>query len=295
MKLGFIGVGTVGVALARKLSDAGYPVTAVSSKNGDSARKLAGTIDGCRPVNNQGVADAAELVLIATPDDAIAEVARGVGWHRGQGVVHLSGADSVDILQPAREDGASVGAFHPLQTFASVAQAIENIPGSTFALEAEEPLLATLKEMAEAVGGHWIELEASDKTIYHAAAVMACNYLVTLMKLSTDLWDKFGVPRQEAVRALLPLVRGTLHNIETVGIPGCLTGPIARGDTGTVSKHIQALRKSAPELLDAYRELGLQTVPIALAKGKIDNGRAEELKELLRKPAGKNINTERSR
>jgi len=287
MKLGFIGAGTVGGALARKLSDAGYSVAAVSSKHGESAIELAATIDGCRPGGNQEVADAAELVLIATPDDAIAEVVRGVEWHRGQGVVHLSGADSVDILQPAREAGASVGAFHPLQTFAGVAQAVENIPGSTFALEAEETLLAKLKEMAQAVGGHWIELEASQKVLYHAAAVMACNYLVALMKLSADLWDGFGVPREQAVRALLPLVRGTLHNIETVGIPGCLTGPIARGDTGTIIKHIQALHKSAPELLPAYRELGLQTVPIALAKGKIDSGRAEELKELLGKPAEK--------
>jgi len=285
VKLGFIGVGTTGAALARKLSDAGYPVVAVSSLGGDSARNVAGTIDGCQPVTNQGVADVAELVLIATPDDAIAEVVCGVGWHRGQGVAHLSGADSVDILRPAHEAGAFVGAFHPLQTFASVVQAVENIPGSTFALEAGEPLLTTLKEMAEAVGGHWIELGASDKIIYHAAAVMACNYLVTLMKLSTDLWDNFGVSRQEAVRALLPLVRGTLHNIETVGIPGCLTGPIARGDIGTVNKHIQALQKSAPELLDVYRGLGLQTVPVALAKGKIDNGRAEELKKLLQPSA----------
>ncbi len=285
MKLGFIGAGTVGAALARKLSDAGYPVAAVSSKNGASAKKLAGTVDGCQPADNQGVADTAELILIATPDDAIAEVARGVGWRRGQGVVHLSGADSVDVLQPAREAGALVGAFHPLQTFAGVAQAVENIPGSTFALEAEEPLLTTLKEMAQAVGGHWIELEASQKVLYHAAAVMACNYLVTLMKLSTDLWSDFGVSCEQAVRALMPLVRGTLHNIETVGIPACLTGPIARGDTGTVNKHIQALLKSAPELLDAYRELGLQTIPIALAKGKIDNGRAEELKKLLQPSA----------
>ena len=93
-----------------------------------------------------------------------------------------------------RETGARWAAIHPLQTFASVNQAIENIPGSTFAVEAEEPLLSTLKEMAAALGGHWIELKASDKVAYHAAAVMACNYLVTLVKLATDLWQTFCIP-----------------------------------------------------------------------------------------------------
>jgi predicted short-subunit dehydrogenase-like oxidoreductase (DUF2520 family) len=106
-----------------------------------------------------------------------------------------------------------VGGFHPLQTFAGVKQAIENIPGSTFALEAEEPLLATLKDMATALGGRWIRLKAGDKVAYHAAAVFASNYLVTLVKMSTDLWQTFSIPADQATRALLPLIRGTLNAI----------------------------------------------------------------------------------
>ena len=285
VKLGFIGVGTVGTALSLKLSDAGYPVVAVSSRSQTSARKLAQAIGGCLPVGgNQEVADAAELVFITTPDDAIALVASQIQWRKGQSVVHCSGADSTDILQPARKAGACVGVFHPLQTFADVTQAIENIPGSTFALEAEEPLLKTLKDMAEAVKGHWIELKASDKVLYHASAVIACNYLVTLVKSAVDLWQTFGIPRHQATRALLPLIRGTIHNIDTVGIPKCLTGPIARGDTGTIEKHLNALQKTAPDLLPIYRELGLQTIPVALAKGKISQHQADELREILKQP-----------
>jgi predicted short-subunit dehydrogenase-like oxidoreductase (DUF2520 family) len=177
---------------------------------------------------------------------------------------------------------AYVGVFHPLQTFANVRQAIQNMPGSTFALEAEEPLLTTLKDMATALGGHWIELKASDKVVYHASAVIACNYMVTLVKLATDLWQTFDIPRHQATQALLPLIRGTIHNIDTVGIPQCLTGPIARGDTGTIKKHLHALQKVAPSLLSTYRELGLQTIPIALAKGRINQHQAEELKAILK-------------
>jgi predicted short-subunit dehydrogenase-like oxidoreductase (DUF2520 family) len=283
LKLGFIGAGTVGTALAVRLNQSGYPVVAVSSRSQASAQKLAQAVGGCRVFDsNQAAADNAELIFITTPDDAIAPIANEIHWHPGQSVVHCSGADSVASLEPARKAGAEVGAFHPLQTFASVKQAIDNMPGSTFALEAEEPLLATLKEMASALGGNWVVLKASDKVLYHASAVIACNYLVTLVKLAGDLWPTFGVPPQKATQALLPLLRGTLHNIETIGIPNCLTGPIARGDIGTINKHLDALAQTAPHLLPTYRELGRQTVPIALAKGKIDQSRAKELETVLK-------------
>ncbi len=282
LKLGFIGAGTIGSSLALQLSSKGYPVVAVSSRHQTSAGNLAQAICGCSPVNsNQAVADTAELVFITTPDDVIASVASQTKWHRGQRVVHCSGADSTDILEPARKSGACVGVFHPLQTFASVKQAIENTPGSTFALEAEGPLLKILQTIATALGGRLIELKANDKVVYHAAAVIACNYLVTLVKLATDLWQTFGIPINQATEALLPLVRGTIHNIETVGIPECLTGPIARGDSGTIKKHLGALQKAAPDLLTTYRELGLKTIPIALAKGRIDEHQAEELRSIL--------------
>jgi predicted short-subunit dehydrogenase-like oxidoreductase (DUF2520 family) len=282
LKLGFIGAGTVGTALSIRLSERGYQVVAVSSRSRSSAEKLAESVSGCRTVDSsQDVADAADLVFITTPDDAIASVAAGVQWHNGQNVVHCSGADSTETLEPARERGAHTGAFHPLQTFASVKQAIDNIAGSTFAVEAEEPLLSTLKDMATSLGGQWIELKASDKVIYHAAAVIACNYLVTLVKLATDLWQTFNVPPDRATRALLPLLRGTIHNIDTIGIPKCLTGPIARGDTGTIKKHIKALQEAAPAVLPTYLEIGRQTIPIALAKGRINEQQAEELQAIL--------------
>ncbi len=284
IKLGFIGAGTVGTALALRLSQRGYRVVAVSSRSQTSAEKLAQAINDCRAVNKQAVADAADLIFITTPDGAIAPVVSEIKWHPGQSVIHCSGADSTDILEPAKKSGAQVGAFHPLQTFASVKQAIDNIPGSTFAVEAEEPLLATLKDMATALDGSWIKLKASDKVLYHAAAVIACNYMVTLIKLATDLWQTFNVPTQQATKALMPLLRGTLNNIDNVGIPHCLTGPIARGDTGTINKHLIALEKVAPSLLSTYRELGLQTIPVALGKGRINKQQAEELQAILQQP-----------
>ena len=282
LKTGFIGAGTTGTALAVRLSQKGWPVVAVSSRTLSSAQKLARRVSNCQAYSTtQELADVAEMVFITTPDDVIAEVCGKVQWHKGQSVLHCSGAHSVDILEPAKKLGVAVGSFHPLQTFADVDQAIRNLPGSTFALEAEEPLLSTLKELVHLLNGNWVRLGSGDKVLYHTAAVFACNYLVTLVKLALDLWKDFGVSSKEATRALLPLLKGTLNNIDNIGVPDCLTGPIARGDLGTIERHLRALDAKNPSLLTTYKELGLQTIPIALAKGKVNEQKAEEMRALL--------------
>ena len=282
LKTGFIGAGTTGTALAVRLSEKGWPMVGVSSRSLSSAQKLASRLSNCQAYHTtQELADVAEMVFITTPDDVIAQVCSEVHWHKGQSVLHCSGAHSVDILEPAKRLGAAVGSFHPLQTFADVDQAIANLPGSTFAVEAEEPLLSTLKELTHLLNGNWVKLGSGDKVLYHAAAVFACNYLVTLVKLAQDLWKDFGVSSNEATRALLPLIRGTINNIYNIGLPDCLTGPVARGDLGTIERHLSALENKSPSLLSTYKELGLQTIPIALAKGKVNEQKAEQMKGLL--------------
>ncbi len=271
--------------MAASLAKQGYDVAGVYSRSLSSSERLVKMVPGCRIHNSsQELADRCDMVFTTTPDDTIPKVVSQTAWRSGQSVAHCSGADSTEVLAPAKLSGAQVGCMHPLQTFASIAHAIENLPGSTFALEAEEPLLSLLKEMATKLGGNWVVLRAEDKVLYHAAAVIACNYLVTLTKLATDLWQIFGVATPEATRALVPLLRGTVNNIANVGLPNCLTGPIARGDLGTVRKHLDALKDRAPTVLPTYQELGQQTIPVALAKGRIDKERARDLRDLLSLP-----------
>jgi len=282
LRTGFIGAGMTGTALAVRLADRGWPVIAVSSRKPASARRLAASVPGCRAYDtSQEVLDSTDLIFITTPDDAIERVCSELDWHSGRSVVHCSGAHSVDILAHAAQQGAAVGSFHPLQTFASVEQAVQNLPGSTFGLEAEGPLLSTLRELTALLDGTPVLLGPGDKVLYHAAAVLASNYMVTQVKLALDLWREFGVSPEEATGALLPLLQGTLNNIRTVGLPGCLTGPIARGDLDTIERHLVALQDRNPSLLAVYRELGLHTVPIALARGRIDEEKAEAMKALL--------------
>jgi len=284
MKIGFIGAGRVGTSLALLLSEQGYNITAVFSRSHSSSRKLAENIKDCRIFpGSQEVADNADFVFITTPDDVISSTADSIRWRKNQMVVHCSGADSTDILASASQAGAITGVFHPLQTFGSTRQALESIKGSTFAVEAHEPLLGILKKMAADFGGNWIVVKAEDKVVYHVAAVFACNYLVTLMRMSTDLWQNFGIPPKHSIQSLLPLMKGTIRNMEAIGLPDCLTGPIARGDTGTISKHLVALSEKAPHLISTYKELGLKTIPIALDKGSINKSQAFELEATLTK------------
>jgi predicted short-subunit dehydrogenase-like oxidoreductase (DUF2520 family) len=280
--VGLIGAGITGSALAIQLSREGYKIVSVNSRTLDSSRRLAGKIPGCLICNTaQQVADSAKAVFLTVPDDKIAEITANITWHSDQIVIHCSGVHSTDILQSARRYGASVCCMHPLQTFASIDEAVNNIRGSTFTLEGDDKALAVIVDMATALKGNIIKLKPSDKVLYHAAAVILSNYLITLMKMATDLWQHFGISQDDAVKYLLPLLKGTLNNIEKAGIPYCLTGPIARGDIGTVQKHLTALKNEHPEILDVYRILGLQTIDIALAKGRISIEIADNLRAAL--------------
>jgi len=280
--MGFIGAGRVAGSLAVALRQAGYAVSAVASRTIASAEHLAARVEGCSICqNNQAVVDSCKLVFITTPDDVIPAVASRLRWHPGQVAVHCSGADSAEVLSTAASQGAAVGVFHPLQTFAGGKADTTGLQGITFSLEAQEPLLAELKDIAQMLGGHWIVLRAEDRALYHTSAVIASNYLVALISTAASLWETFGTNAQVATSALLPLMKRTLDNIERVGLPGCLSGPIARGDAGTIRRHLQAIRAHAPNLEVMYRELGQITLSIARTTRRLDVATIEDLSKAL--------------
>src|SRR3954469_4452501 len=237
--LGFVGAGRAGTALARGLAAVGWPVVAVSSRTAAHAEALAACLPGARALPDaQGVADVADVVFLTVPDAAISAVAEAIAWTRGQGVVHASGVESVAPLAAAARQGALAGSFHPLQTFAAVPppDALAPFVGVTCALEGDHTLLPRLEAMARALGARPQALPPETKLMYHTAAVLASNYLVTLLHLAADLWGACGIAPEEATAALLPLVRGAVENVAAHGTVDALTGPIARGDVSTVAK-----------------------------------------------------------
>ena len=268
--------------MAMGLSRIGYQISAAYSRSLKSTERLAGMLPDCHVCQQpQKVADISDMVFITTPDDAITSVAEQIYWRRGQYVLHCSGALSLDVLEPAQRDGAVTGSLHPLQSFASIDQAVINLPGSTFAIEGKEEVLSLLKQIVSLLKGNAIVLKAGDKALYHAAAVFTSNYTVTLLGMASNLWQAFGIPQAEAVSALLPLLRGTVDNIDSIGLPNCLTGPVARGDLDTIKKNLEAITASCPSLLSVYKEMGRQSIPIAVASGSIDEEKAGMLRGIL--------------
>ncbi|HEY0072352.1 MAG TPA: DUF2520 domain-containing protein [Chloroflexia bacterium] len=287
--IGFIGAGKVGTALASLLHARGVNVRAVAGRTTTSSHRMAVAArlaPGTATSRAATVAHSA-IVFLTVPDDAIGplckEIAREGGWREGQGVVHCSGALPSSVLQPARDMGALVASFHPLQTFASTEAAIAHMPGSTFAIEGDAPLVEQLDQLARVLDGIAIHLTATQKTLYHAAAVIASNYTVTLAALASDLLVSQGIApdTNTALHYLMPLLRGTVDNLDALGLPDALTGPVARGDAGTVARHLAALDQSAPHLAQVYRDLGKSTLPIAAEKNHLTQETIESLKQAL--------------
>ena len=292
--IGFIGAGKVGTALASLLHARGVDVVAVSGRSMADARRmaLAAGLGGTAAKERAATLAGADIVFLTVPDDAIAplckEIAAEGGWRYGQGVVHCSGALSSEVLQPARDSGALVASFHPLQAFASLSAALDNIPGATFALEGDPALVAQLDRLVELLGGTALHLRAGEKTLYHAAAAIASNYTVTLAALASDLLVREGVAPDlnTALHYLMPLLKGTVDNLDTLGLPDALTGPLARGDVGTIARHLEALEACAPELAHLYRHLARLTLPLAREKGHLDSEMVRGLERLLENSDG---------
>ena len=287
-RIGFIGAGRAGSALADGLTRAGYTVAAVYSRSADSAARVA---ERCAPQTDaapsaQAVADACDVVFVTTPDDAIEPVAASVRWGADHRAVHCSGGLPSSILAPVRGAGGEAGGFHPLQTFAATRGAHSGaalLEGVTVAIEAEGALRAELQEMAEAMGCRPIVVSAEDKALYHIGGVLACNYVAALFDQAAGLWEQIGIDRADAERGLMTLLRSTVDNVARLGARGSLTGPIARGDEGVVRRHLDEIGSRAPALEGAYRELGLLALDLARRNGSIEEDAARALETALRK------------
>jgi len=282
-RIGFIGAGRVARALAWGLAKGNCNVVAAASRSIGSARQLAQKIAGCKATEAQEVVDCSDLVFITVPDDAIAAVASSLDWRADVAVAHCSGATEVAALAAAARAGAAIGGFHPLQLFADPEVALAGLPGCTIAIEAEGPLSSQLERLAVALQCRTMRLPPGCRVRYHVGAHYAGGFIIALLKQATDLWQSFGIEREDALRALLPLLRGTAASVERSGLAQGLAGTYSRGDFGTVEKHLAELAHAGPEALRLYCELALRSIPLGLERGGYDEHRAEAMRVLLRR------------
>lgn len=280
--LAFLGPGRLGCALAEAADGAGYD-TVLWGRRRSSWRSTANL-----PSDRQFVGDlpsilsSAQAIFLTTDDQALPELAdrlaRSGLLRAGQFVFHCSGVETADVLDPARAAGPEVGSVHPLQAVTATRRSFRGI---YFSVEGDQAAVAWGEFFVRALGGYPVRLSTAVKDLYHAAASLASNGLVSLVGAAEALLVEAGIARTEAAQMLLPLLTGTLENLEDTAPTGALTGPVARGDVATVRRHLSVLTARAPHLLSLYRELARAALPLARAQGLAPVSRLGEIEALL--------------
>jgi predicted short-subunit dehydrogenase-like oxidoreductase (DUF2520 family) len=283
LRIGIIGAGRVGAVIGAALAAAGHRVVAASGVSAESIARVERLLPQTRLLPVDQVPHGVDLVLLAVPDDALAPLARGLAEagaiQPGQVMAHLSGAHGIGVLEPLRAAGADLMALHPAMTFSRHPRDLDRLAeGISFGVTAPPPLRALATRLVADLGGsvEWIDEDA--RPLYHAALAHGANHLVTLTNEALDRLRDAGVRHPE--RVLGPLLRAALENTLAHG-DAALTGPVARGDAGTIARHLAVLRDVAPDSVPAYLALARRTADRAIAGGRLRPVDAEPLLGVL--------------
>jgi len=285
---GVVGAGRVGAVLGSALRAAGHAVVGVSAVSAASRDRADALLPGVPVLEVPDVVERAELVLLTVPDDALTDLVAGLattgGWQPGQLVVHTSGRFGWRVLGPAVASGAIPLALHPAMTFTGTSLDLVRLTDCCFGVTAPGPVLPIAQALVVEMGAEPVVVDEDLRPLYHAALAHGANHLVTLVSQSLELLRLAGV--DEPGRLLGPLLSASLDNALRRG-DDALTGPVARGDAGTVAVHVEALTAAgAADVLATYRSLARTTADRALASGRLRAAAAEALLSALAEPHG---------
>ncbi|MDR5749924.1 MULTISPECIES: DUF2520 domain-containing protein [unclassified Caballeronia] len=267
-RLGFVGAGRLARCVSRAWSRAGYPVTAIASRSPGPARALADQLPGCLVAENpQAVAARADIVFLTVPDDEIGAAANALridpSGSGARAVVHCSGATPVDVLAPVRAQGGGIGGFHPLYLFGGVDGDLTRIQGCSVTIEAAPELGETLDGLAHALGCHPLSIPPGGRMLYHAAAHYAASFALAALSETVALWQQLGFSEDDALRAVLPMLAGTIETAREKGLAGALAGPVSRGDAGIVDKQLALLDDLGGDHATLYALMTRRTIELA--------------------------------
>jgi predicted short-subunit dehydrogenase-like oxidoreductase (DUF2520 family) len=287
--LNIVGCGRLGKALARAWQAQGdWTIRCVLNRSLPSAERAVDFIGAGRAVASATDLDAADVTLIATGDAVIEATCRTLAragvFESGQIVFHASGAISSDTLDAARQCGASVASAHPIKSFADPEAASADLAGTWCGMEGDESALRVLRPAVEALGMHCLDIDPAAKTLYHAGASIASNYLVTLVDSALRCYELAGVPRDVGAEIVATLIFGTASNVSRLGPAAALTGPVARGEVDIVAGHLDALDAADADLAQLYRALAIATLHLARTQGTASEESLRALATLLAGP-----------
>ncbi|RXR26990.1 DUF2520 domain-containing protein [Oerskovia turbata] len=303
--VGVVGAGRVGAVLGSALRATGHAVVGASGISEASRERIELLLPGVPVLEVEDVVRRSELVLLAVPDDALPGLVSGLAevgaWQGGQIVVHTSGRYGARVLDPARAQGAIPLAIHPAMTFSGTSLDLSRLEGTTFAVTGPAPVQPIGQALVVEIGGEPVVVEEEARGLYHAALAHGANHLVVLVAQAAQALEAAGI--EQPGRVLAPLLSaaldGATRSADAAGGAGpgaiaALTGPVSRGDVGTVAEHLEVLRvlavTSAQEIAPrvaatdvpaSYRELSRGATSRALAAGRIDARQAQELLDVL--------------
>ena len=278
----------MGCALAIALSRKGFGIGGVYNRTAETVEFLA-EILGRRPQDCiRPVMANSDVVFVTVADDYIEKMAEDIASSTGDAAIrgkvffHCSGALDSGALNALAGLGGHTGSLHPIQTFADRQNGWEGLLSNIyFGFEGCQQAFETARKIVSAFGGAMIEIKKEDKPLYHAAACMLSNYMVTLSDTAAGILESIGIDREDGMKAFMPLLEKTVKNIGAAGPAKALTGPISRGDWQVVGSHVKSIDRKCPEAGEVYRTLGRKTVRLAAAEGKIGKESVDKLYEAL--------------
>ena len=281
MRIAFIGAGRLGGALAFALSECGFEIAALVARNVSPAQEIARRITPPPPVfaADRLAEIRADVIFITTRDAEIAAAAHLLRENLTAPAIvfHASGALSSEILRDLKNNGCAVGSLHPLISVSDWRRGAEQFAGAYFCVEGDAEAVAVGEEFVRQLGGKSFAVPTAYKTLYHAAAVMACGHLIALLDAAIEMLTTCGLPPDEARKVLLPLIKSTVGNLATQTAAESLTGTFARADVPTFENHLATLRENAStEILEIYLLLAARSIPLAAEQG----ASAERLREI---------------
>lgn len=282
LRINFIGCGQLGRTLGYLWHhNALLTLGDVLTQSEKSARQAIEQMGSGRAVTSINDMHSADIYMVACSDDAIETCSQTLSDSQlltSKSVVfHCSGAQSSQLLQACASQGASIASIHPIKSFADIQLAAQSFAGTYCGTEGNHQALSVLTPLFTALGAHLLTIHAEQKTLYHAASVIACNYLVALEELSIQAFEQAGIERDQALAVLKPIVSGTVENVFRLGTAPALTGPIARGDYRIVSKQLAAIQDWNADYATVYRLLGKVSVPLSAEQG---NASPENLRRI---------------
>jgi len=271
----------MGSALARGAHAAGHSVATIASRHPERTASLAGEI-GATLVGSPGDIDSdVGAILLCVPDDAIAPVAATLTGVDGTIVAHTAGARGLAAVDVAVGRGAHAGSIHPVMVVAAGGRGHEALRGAAAAIDGDAVARPWLTGFAQDLGLEPVEIPASHRALYHLSASLVGGLMTGLLASAVDLWTHLGLDREVGATAMGRMVREAGTNLERLGVPNAVMGPVVRGDSGTIEEHLRVLAVEAPHLVPLYRDLVALCLPYAVERGGLDADRADDIRSCL--------------